>query len=65
MTGFTALLFTFQLKERGYTNIDALDGSEGMLQQAKAKGIYNKYIHAFLCPHPVEGIPKGLSPVNI
>ena len=53
-------LFKFQLKKRGYTRVDALDGSEGMLRQAKVKGIYNNYIHAFVGPQPIAGIEKGM-----
>ena len=50
----------FQLKERGYSCVDALDGSEGMLNQAKAKGIYKNYIHAFVGPHTIAGIEKSM-----
>ena len=53
-------LFKFQLKERGYTYVDALDGSEGMLNQAKAKGIYKNYIHAFVGPQTIVGIEKSM-----
>ena len=49
----------FQLKERGYTNIDALDGSKGMLEKAKEKNIYQNLIHTLLGPHPIDGIEKG------
>ena len=48
-----------QLKKRGYTNIDALDGSEEMLKQAKTKGIYKNFYKAYLGPSPIEGIEKG------
>ena len=51
-------LFKFQLKERGYTYVDALDGSEGMLNQAKAKGIY-KIISMLLWDHiPLQELRK-------
>ncbi|XP_013790302.1 uncharacterized protein LOC106474158 [Limulus polyphemus] len=36
------------LKQRGYNNIDALDGSEGMLKIAKTKNIYQNFIHLIL-----------------
>ena len=52
--------FQFQLKTRGYTNIDALDASQGMLGKEKEKRIYKNYIQALLCPETVEGIEKGL-----
>ena len=50
----------FQLKERGYGNIDALDGSKGMLEKAAEKGIYKNYIHALVGPQPVEGVEQGI-----
>ena len=53
-------MYSFQLKERGYTCVDALDGSEGMLNQAKAKGIYKNYIHAFVGPQTIAGIVKSM-----
>ena len=43
----------------GYTNIDALDGSMGMIEYAKSKDIYKHYIHALLGPQPIEGIKEG------
>ena len=48
------------MKERGYTNIDALDASRGMLEQAKAKNIYKNYIHAWLGAKPIEGIANSM-----
>ena len=54
-----------QLKERGYSNIDALDGSVGMLEQAKEKGMYKNCILALLGPHPIEGIEKGNAKRNV
>ncbi|XP_076348458.1 uncharacterized protein LOC143246121 [Tachypleus tridentatus] len=36
------------LKQHGYNNIDALDGSEGMLKIAKTKNIYQNFIHLIL-----------------
>ena len=55
----------FQLTERGYTNIDALDGSRGMLEKAKEKGIYKDYIHAWLGPEPIEDLENGDVPLNV
>ena len=52
-------LINLQLKERGFTNLDALDGSKGMLERAKEKGIYKNYIHALLGPQPIEDVEKG------
>ena len=36
----------FQLKEAGFTNIDALDASEEMLEMAKKKGVYKNLMCA-------------------
>ena len=55
----SGLQYIFQLKERGYTNIDALDGSKGMLEKAKEKNIYQNLIHTLLGPQPIDGIAKG------
>ncbi len=49
----------FQLKKRGYTNIDALDGSEEMLKIAKTKGVYKNFYKAYLGPSPIGDIEKG------
>ena len=53
-------ILNFQLKEKGYTNIDALDGSEGMLEKAKQKGVYKNCIKAMIGNAPIEGIEKGI-----
>ena len=50
----------FQLKERGYSNIDAIDGSEGMLKKAEEKEVYKNCITAMLGPTSIEGIKRGL-----
>ena len=43
-----------QLKECGYTHIDALDGSEEMLGKAEQLGIYDKCVHAWVGgPHKI------------
>ena len=55
----TFYILTFQLKKRGYTNIDALDGSEEMLKIAKTKNVYKNFYKAYLGPTPIEVIPKG------
>jgi len=41
------------LKERGYRRIDGLDYSRDMLEEAKGKGLYEKYIQADLS-NPLE-----------
>lgn len=41
------------LQKLGYTNIDALDGSEQMLEIAKAKNTYKNFIHVVL----KDGVP--------
>ena len=45
--------------------MDALDGSEGMLEKAKGKGIYKNCIHALIGPNPTEGIEKGLNDILV
>ena len=50
----------FQLKERGYNNIDAIDGSKKMLEKAKEKGVYKNCIAAMLGRMPIEGVERGL-----
>lgn len=39
-----------ELIKRGYTNLHALDGSEGMLAKAKAEGNYKSYTHLLFTP---------------
>ena len=41
----------FQLSKLGFTNIDALDGSEEMLNKAKEKNVFKKCILSFLTPN--------------
>ena len=53
-------LINLQLKERGFTNVDGLDGSKEMLERAKEKGIYKNYIHAVVGAQPIEGVEKGI-----
>ena len=36
------------MKERGYTNIDALDACQEMLDKSKQYGAYTNYINAYL-----------------
>ena len=52
------LFLKFQLKEKGYSCVDALDGSEGMLNQAKAKGIYKNYIMLLWDHIPLQELRK-------
>jgi hypothetical protein len=48
----------FQLKEMGFTEVDALDPADEMLNIAKAEGTYNKYITCFLSEEQTD-IPNG------
>merc|ERR1711879_461153 len=48
-TGFA----TEALRFKGFTKIDALEPSEGMIEQAKKKGLYNKYFTNFLDENPL------------
>ena len=36
------------MKKAGFDNIDGLDPSEGMLEVARRKGLYNNYINEYL-----------------
>ncbi|XP_013412045.1 methyltransferase-like protein 27 isoform X2 [Lingula anatina] len=51
-TGFVAI----QLANRGFKRMDALDPSEGMLEKAKTRGVYENFIQEFLTPDPTPGI---------
>lgn len=44
------------LRDRGYTNIDALDISQKMLDEAKKLNVYKQFFCAPLCAEPVTGI---------
>lgn len=44
------------LRKKGYTNLDALDCSQGMLNKAKEKGLYHKYICTMFGSERVPGI---------
>lgn len=47
-----------QLLDSGFTKMDALDASAGMLSVAREKGIYKKYINAMLTGDQLD-IPPG------
>ena len=47
------------LVQQGYSNIDALDISEEMLNLAKKKNIYKRYICAALSEDPIDDIQTG------
>ena len=42
------VLFLHQLKKEGFTNVDALDASQEMLNIARQKGIYNDLLCAYV-----------------
>ena len=46
----------FQLTKLGFTNLDALDGSENMLKEARKKKIYKRMIQHLIGP---DKIPIG------
>ena len=48
----------FQLKLQGFQHIDALDPSEGMLEKAKSKNVYDRYICDFFTEKQLD-IPEG------
>ncbi|XP_059140638.1 methyltransferase-like protein 27 [Physella acuta] len=43
-TGFVGV----ELKQRGFTNIHAQDGSIGMLEAARQKGVYSHFLHCLI-----------------
>ncbi len=45
-----------ELQKLGYDNIDALDISHGMLNEAKKKNVYQKFICVSLSEQPTPGI---------
>lgn len=44
----------FQLKKHGFQHIDALDPSQGMLDKAKEKDLYEKYICDFITDNHLD-----------
>ncbi|XP_077996307.1 methyltransferase-like protein 27 [Glandiceps talaboti] len=52
----TGLLGQEMYSVGGYTNIDAIDLSQGLLDKAKEKGIYKKLICAKLGTGPTDGV---------
>jgi len=46
-------LVSIVLRKMGYSNIDGLDASQKMLDEAKKKNLYTNYIHAFMGPDPL------------
>ena len=47
------------LVQQGYSNIDALDISEEMLNLAKQRNVYKRYICAALSDVPIDDIQTG------
>ena len=48
------LCLLLQLKKLGFKHIDALDPAEGMLQRAKEKNIYERYICDYITDKPLD-----------
>ncbi len=56
---YVSICVMFQLKEQGFTNIDAMDPSEEMLQQTMGKQLYDQLFCEYLdCASAV--IPDGM-----
>ena len=55
-TGFVAEYLT----KFGYTNIDALEPSEGMVAIAKAKNLYNNFVVEPIYADKTTSIPDGI-----
>lgn len=52
-------LLGLELNKKGYTNLDALDTSQKMLDEAKKKGVYTKFICSNLTEKRTPGIQDG------
>ncbi|XP_072043378.1 methyltransferase-like protein 27 [Amphiura filiformis] len=52
-------LFGKKLKELGYSAIDALDASQGMLDRARSGGIYKSYICSMVLPDQKTQVPDN------
>jgi len=48
----------FKLRQVGFTNIDALDPNEVLLDIAKQRGVYDRYFMEYLTAEPCS-IPEG------
>lgn len=49
----------FHLKRLGFSNIDALDGSDGMLNAARQQNLYCNYYLDFVDDSPIKSIEMG------
>ena len=49
------------MRDLGFTNIDALDPSEGMLKIAKTRDLYRTYLVAYFTSHVEEVESSKLS----
>ena len=47
------------LQKLGFTTVDALDISQGMLNEARKKGVYDKFICAYLTEKQIAEIATG------
>ena len=52
-------LLGVELNKRGYTNVDALDVTQKMLDVSREKGVYTKFICAHLTEARTPGIEDG------
>ncbi|CDW58431.1 hypothetical protein TTRE_0000674601 [Trichuris trichiura] len=48
-----------EMRKHGFSNIDYIDGSEGMTKQAKLKGIYRNYYCEMLLPGKRSSLEPG------
>lgn len=49
----------FFLKKLGFSNIDALDGSDGMLDAARKENLYRNYFLDFVDDSPIKSVDAG------
>ncbi len=48
-----------QLRDLGFTNIDALDQSAEMLAHARHRGVYRNFYHVETGVEPIQGVENG------
>lgn len=59
------LAYNFQLKNLGFTHIDALDPAEKMLEVSRRRNIYQRLICAFMNKNRNDDIDTGENQIHI
>ncbi len=60
LCGYVQYNYLLQIFNAGYKNLDAIDGSSGMLQVAKGRNIYNRVICDYVGKNKLD-IENGMS----